>query len=165
MWSIIERTMQQAMLTITASTTIGHPIADVFAILTEPRHARHWISLVFDAELNESAPIVAGSTAWYMVKVLGRRFRVEGEWLRYEPPYESVFQTTLSPLSLHVTYRCRETSTGTYAEITALIGSALFVGVTSGTVEKVMASNFAHDLALLKTYLEAAPRMFTLVDA
>ena len=156
--------MKQSTITVTESTTIARPIGEVFATLTEPQSAQHWISLVFDAELNEPGPIVAGSSAWYMVKILGRRFRIEGEWLRYDAPFESVFQTTISPINLHVTYRCHATTDGTHAEITAILGSAMFFGVTSGTIKKVFSSSFRHDLDLLKTYLESAPRLFSQIN-
>lgn len=156
--------MKHTKLVIAESIMIARPIAEVFSALTEPHHAKHWISLVFDAELDEPGPITPGSTAWYTVKVFGRRIRVEGQWQRYDAPHESVFQTMVSPLDLHVTYRCTAVPDGTRADMIVEVGNGVFFGLTNATVRKIMSHTFRHDLTMLKTIMEQAPSFFKRAD-
>jgi hypothetical protein len=152
--------MKHPKLVVSESIMVARPIGEVFSALTEPQHAKHWISLVFDADLHEPGPITVGTSAWYTVKIFGRRVRVEGHWLRYDVPHESIFQTTVSPIDLNVVYRCAATPDGTHTKMIVEFGNGIFFGITNATVQKIMSHTFKHDLNLLKTYMEHAPAFF-----
>lgn len=94
------------MFTVTETTSIARPSAEVFDFLTDGRNRPQWDATVISEELTSPPPLGAGSTIHTRMSVLGRE--VDFDWLvtGFDPPTRMAIVSTegLVPTSLTLAF-------------------------------------------------------------
>ena len=135
--------------------TIGRPIEDVFAVLTDVEKTERWFPLKVREWWTSEPPHGVGST---------RRARVTIGWFTtendavataYEPPTLAVMRGTSANAPFEATLRFEPVGAGTRVDVTielSLPGPARLVG---GTFARWYGGSWERGLARLKAMMEA----------
>lgn len=80
------------MSTVTNSTIIRRPIADVFAVLTDVEKTNLWFPGTFEEHWTSPPPHGLGSTRRVVSTLLGRRSENEAVVTEFDPPHRAALR-------------------------------------------------------------------------
>jgi uncharacterized protein YndB with AHSA1/START domain len=137
------------------SVEIDAPAERVFPYLAEPELMRTWIGGLVEFRPIDDGPAL-GSRAIQVVELAGKKWDVESELTRYEPPRELEARLVASNAFESVArYRLEETAAGT--RVTTTMESEYRVTrLLRGLIARKAQSKLESDLARLKQVVEAA---------
>jgi uncharacterized protein YndB with AHSA1/START domain len=96
-----------------ASITIGRPIEEVFAVVSEPANDHRWSSAVIEAGFTTPGPAGVGSIAHYGNRFLGRRIDYDWRIVEFEPNRRFVAKSIGAPVPTRATLTFEPAKGGT----------------------------------------------------
>jgi hypothetical protein len=82
------------MSSVTNRITIGRPIEEVFAVLTDVEKTGIWFPVDVEERWTSPPPHGVGSTRHAVVRMLGRRIENEAVVTEYDPPHRATIAGT-----------------------------------------------------------------------
>jgi uncharacterized protein YndB with AHSA1/START domain len=137
------------------SVEIDAPAERVFPYLAEPDLMREWVGGLLEFRPTDAGPAL-GSRAIQVVEIAGKKWEVESELTRYEPPRELEARLVASKAFESVaTYRLEEVDGRT--RVTTTMESEYRVArLVGGLIARKAQKKLETDLARLKQVVEAA---------
>ena len=143
------------MSSVTTSTTIGRPIEDVFAVLTNVENTGKWFPGNVEEHWTSPPPHGVGSTRHAVVTVLGRRTENDAVTTEYQPPHRAVMEGTSPNAPFVVTLICAPDGDGTRIEVTSEIGLRGAMRILGPLVSAMYGQAWARGLVTLKRLMES----------
>jgi uncharacterized protein YndB with AHSA1/START domain len=104
---------------VTKSVTIGRPIEDVFAVLTDVEKAGTWFPGNVEEHWTSPPPHGIGSTRRAVTIMFGRRTENDAIVTEYEPPYRAAMRGTTPNAPFVATLVFAPVGDGTRVDVTA----------------------------------------------
>jgi uncharacterized membrane protein len=142
------------MATLETSIIINRPIEEVFAFVTDLQNNIKWMTGVIAAEMTSPAPLKAGSTYRFDIKIMGMTLETKGEVTAYEPPTKYAWKATSGPFPMSggTTFESVEGGTRVTDMIEAEPGG--FFKLAEPLLMKQQQSQMETDMKKLKEILE-----------
>jgi uncharacterized protein YndB with AHSA1/START domain len=143
------------MSSVTNRITIGRPIEDVFAVLTNVEKTGTWFPGQVEEHWTSPPPHGLGSTRRAVVTVLGRRIENDAVATEYEPPHRAAMTGTSRNAPFEATLTFATVDGGTRVEVTSAF---LFRGparILGPLVAAAYGRAWARGLVKLKRMMEA----------
>jgi len=121
------------MSSVTNRITIGRPIEDVFAILTDVEKTEIWFPGDVEERWTSQPPHGVGSTRHAVVRMLGRRSENDAVVTEYDPPYRAKIAGTSTNSPFIGTLVFGREGEATHVEVTTELvmhGAARIMGPT-----------------------------------
>jgi hypothetical protein len=141
------------MIAFEVSETIQRPAEVVFTCLAES-DASQWEPNVVEQRPTSAGTIGVGTTGVNVRRVAGQM--VETTWIvtAYAPPNSFTVKSTSGPVSYELTYRCEPLDDATRCTVQFSGEPKGFFRIAEPLLAHTIKSDFAEDLARLKSYLE-----------
>lgn len=142
------------MIQVERSIIIDRPIEEVFAYVSDLRHAPEWQTGLLEVRRTTDGPPGPGTKYAFVRKFLGRKLEASNEFIAYEPNALVTFRTTSGPMPVEASYRFEPTAVG--AKVTCTIEmrpggfSSLAEPLIAASVRREMEAEFGY----LKDLLE-----------
>ena len=143
------------MASVRNRITIGRPIEEVFAVLTNVENTGKWFPGKVEEHWTSPPPHGVGSTRHAVATMFGRRSENDAVATEYEPPHRAVMQGTSPNAPFVVTLRFTPDGDGTRVDVTSdlrLRGAARVFGPLVGAL---YGQAWGRGLAKLKRLMES----------
>ena len=137
------------------SVIINRPVADVFAILSNPENNPKWSSGSIEAKMTSAGPIGVGSTSRSVAKFLGRRIESELEITEFEANRKFAAQSKSGPFPFQASTTFEPADGGTRVSTTVEAEPGGFFKLAEPLLVKMAKRQFQGDLDNLKDLMEA----------
>ena len=143
------------MPTVTNRITIGRPIEDVFAVLTDVNNTTKWYPRNVEEHWTTPPPHGVGSTRHAVVSVLGRRTENDAVVTEYQPPFRAALKGTSERAALLVTLTFAPDGDGTRVDVTTEVRMRGAIRLVGALLTALYGREWAHGLANLKRMMES----------
>jgi carbon monoxide dehydrogenase subunit G len=143
------------VVSVRKSFTIGRPIGEVFAFVTDPAKLSRWQSSAVEASLQGNGPMQTGSRLIERRSVMGRTIESMMEVVEYDPPRRFVVKTLSGPIPFQVSQELSEEDGATRIDVVVQgkpTGVFRFASrLVAGAVERQLHEDFARAKRLLES--------------
>jgi uncharacterized protein YndB with AHSA1/START domain len=143
------------MSSVRNSVTIGRPIADVFAVLTDVEKTGLWFPGNVEERWTSPPPHGVGSTRHAVVTTFGRRTEIDAVTTEYEPPFRAAMRGTTPNAPFVVTLVLTSGGDGTRVDVTSEIGLGGWARVFGPLVAAGYGLAWGRGLKTLKRLMES----------
>ena len=142
------------MVELEQSVLIRRPLAEVFALASDPKNDPDWSAVVEQVEA--TGPLGVGVHLIQRVHLLGRRAHVPVEVLEYEPPTRVVFRASIPHIQVMGWRLFEPVRDGTRVIFRTQARLSGLVSLTTPLFVRTARKHLAEDLAQLRRLLESA---------
>ena len=143
------------MSSVTNRITIGRPIDDVFAVMTDVDKTGTWFPGDVEEHWTSPPPHGLGSTRHAIVTMLGRRQENDAVTTEYDPPHRAAMKGTTPNAPFVVTLTFATTADGTHVEVVSEIALHGVARVFGPPFAIVYGRMWARGLSNLKQMMES----------
>lgn len=145
------------MITIEDSIFIQRPIAEVFAYVSDLRHAPQWQTGLLEVRKTTNGALGVGSKFTFVRKFLGQKLEASNEFIEYKPHSLITFVTNSGPMHVEASYLFEATPEG--SKVTCKLQmkpqgfSRLAEPIIAASVRRETAAEFGYLKDLLENQL------------
>lgn len=143
------------MTIVQTRTATARPVAEVFAILSNPENNPKWSSGSIEAKMTSIGPIGVGSTWRSVGRFLGRNIESELEATEFEENRKLVAKSKSGPVPFQASMTFEPADGGTRVNATFEAEPGGFFKLAEPLVIKMAKRQFQGDLDNLKDLMEA----------
>ena len=143
------------MSSVTNRITIGRPIDDVFAVMTDVDKTGTWFPGDVAEHWTSPPPHGLGSTRHAVVTMFGRRQENDAVTTEYDPPHRAAMKGTTPNAPFVVTLTFATTADGTHVEVVSEIALHGVARVFGPPFAIVYGRMWSRGLATLKQMMES----------
>ena len=100
------------MIQVAESIVIRRPLAEVFAYVSDPKHAPEWQSALLEVRQTTAGPLGVGTQFIGVRKFLGRKIESSAEFVAYEPGTSVIYKSDAGPMPMTWWYRFEPVAEG-----------------------------------------------------
>lgn len=138
------------------SVTINRPVAEVFAVLSDPERTPEWSSLAVEETMTSPGPIGVGSTYRAVGKTFGRRVVNHNEVVEFVPNRMWTVRVMSGPMRARSTMTFESVQSGTRIVLVSTLESGGFLlRLIEPVASRLFKRQFGRDLEHLKELMES----------
>jgi uncharacterized protein YndB with AHSA1/START domain len=143
------------MSSVTSRITIGRPIEDVFAILTDVEKTGLWYPVDVEEHWTSPPPLGVGSTRHAVVRMGGRRSENDAVVTEYDPPLRAAIAGTSPNVPFVSTLVFSREGAATLVEVTTEFTFRGAARIAGPFFARWFGRSWARGLATLKRMMES----------
>lgn len=137
------------------SATIMRPVADVFAVLSNPENTPKWSSGSLESKQTSAGPMGVGTTTRSVSRFLGRRIESENEITEFEPNKKFASKSKSGPFPIEASMTFEPIEGGTRVNFTIEAEPGGFFKLAEPLIVSIAKRQFQSDLDNAKDLMEA----------
>jgi uncharacterized protein YndB with AHSA1/START domain len=130
------------MIQVTESIVIRRPVEEVFAYVSDPKHAPEWQSALLEVRQTTAGPLGVGTQFIGVRKFLGRKIESSAEIVAYEPETSVTYKSDAGPMPMTWWYRFEPVSEG----VSVTCEMEMRPGALFGLAEPIIAGGVKREL-------------------
>lgn len=143
------------MLRVEEAITIGLPVEEVFAYLSDVEHLAEWAAEVQSTTVTETGPVRVGMPFQQTIRIVGRTFEAPMAVTVYDPPRRFEFARTSGPMRARIDFALAPVESGTRVVQTFEGESGGLLRLADSLLAGTMSRQTRANLTTLKTLLES----------
>jgi len=137
------------------SATIMRPVAEVFAVLSNPENTPKWSSGSLESKKTSAGPMGVGTTTRSVSRFLGRRIESENEITEFEPNKKFASKSKSGPFPMEASMTFEPIEGGTRVNFTIEAEPSGFFKLAEPLIVSIAKRQFQSDLDNAKDLMEA----------